>query len=87
MHTKLKHSQAGLLKEATVMGDVTSGDVLRKIRVDQGKTVKQFCTKIGISENTLLSWELDKTSPKFDLFCAILDRYGYEVLVRKKVEK
>ena len=49
---------------------------LRALRINAGLTLKQACSKLGISTETLRSYEHNKTHPDFKRLSEILSLYN-----------
>lgn len=49
---------------------------LRALRINAGLTLKQACNKLGISTETLRSYEHNKTHPDFKRLSEILNLYN-----------
>lgn len=83
-YTELTCKQSKLLQKDEVIGEVEIGDIIRKIRVDKDKTLKEFAKSNYISLATLANWELKRVSPQVDILSDLLNANGYELVVRKR---
>lgn len=72
--------------EETILDGRNCGIILKSIRKERKKTIEAFAKRIGVSGNTIMAWQSGETIPKTDMFCDILAAFGYEVIVRKKVQ-
>lgn len=47
------------------------GDNIKRIRISRGITQAQLADRVGVSEKTVSSWEVNRTEPKSGLYGAI----------------
>jgi transcriptional regulator with XRE-family HTH domain len=47
------------------------GDNIKKIRISRGLTQAQLADRVGVSEKTVSSWEVNRTEPKSALYVPI----------------
>ena len=52
---------------------------LRKIRIINGYTQKEFSTIIGVPSNTYNQWETGKREPDYEMLSRIADFYGVTI--------
>lgn len=54
----------------------TLGDHIRKKRLDEGLRQQDLAGRLGVSEDTILNWELNRTRPRPTALPAIRDFLG-----------
>lgn len=62
----------------------SGGNILRKIRVEQNMSIESFAKEWEVSEKTLVSWEHNVISPRFDLVMDVIQTYGFEIKITRK---
>ena len=56
---------------------------VKEIRALGGKTQKELADKLGVSRNTIVLWEAEKTKPRLE-YAIKLKELEYEFLEKKK---
>lgn len=64
----------------------TGGDIIRRIRLLQKMSMEDFAREWELSDKTLLSWENNRVSARFEFVMDVLQEYGYEVHIVRKVK-
>lgn len=64
-------------------------DIIKKIRNDNGLTQQNFANKIGVSRQTVFSWEKGFNSPQTELILIICEVFNvdFNLFVNKKEEE
>lgn len=52
------------------------GDNLKHFREEKGLTQRDVAIKLGIAQNTVSSWETDRTEPNLTQLAQLADLYG-----------
>ena len=52
-----------IFNENDPLNPVTFGELLRKARIDAGLNIREFASKIGVTEDTVVNWELRGMKP------------------------
>lgn len=62
----------------------TGGDIIRRVRAEQGISMENFARDWDMSEKTLADWEKNRVSPRFEFVMDVLQTYGFEITITRK---
>jgi DNA-binding XRE family transcriptional regulator len=62
---------------------VTTGDHIRKVRLDRGLYQSDVAKIIGVTTDAITNWELNRVKPKVSLYPKIIEFLGYNPMERK----
>ncbi len=80
----LKEAETIDLSKPTIITPDAIGKILISIRYSKNLTQKELGDILGVSQITICVWECGKAAPDIDFFVEMLDRFGYELEVRRK---
>ena len=64
--------------------DMSYGEFVRKKRRLMGFNQSDFGKMFGVTQNTVSSWEVGKTTPSFDIAVYVITRLGGKVLIKNE---
>lgn len=80
----MSFAKADILPDEMNITYESGGNIIRRIRVEKRISIRSFAEEWDVSEKTVIAWENNKISPRFDLVMDIIQTYGFEVKITRK---